>query len=192
MERAVIAHDDDTLIGGGGNNEQTAVAVNSHCNRLVDSALIKKVVDRLGDNLVEGTVQMEHYDTAVVCIAHVDVLIVYEHAGGIGERIRNTVAVHKALDLETELEVFVQADNAGILCIYNIHAVIGADKQIAGIIQNYVQTHILGIHHDIRHVSLGGIQSETAGRVCISYIRSCGTDHGGKQHHKCNNGKQNT
>ena len=192
MESAVIAHYDDTLIGGGGNNEQTAVAVDSHCNRLVDGALIKEVADRLGDNLVEGTVQMEHYDTAVVCVAHVDVLIVYEHAGGIGEGVRNTVAVHKALNLETELEVFVQADNAGIFCIHNIHAVIGCDEQIAGVVQGHFQAHVLGIHNHIRHVGLGGIQSETAGGVCIGCVGGCGTDHGGKQHHKCNNGKQNT
>ena len=192
MESAVIAHNDDTLIGSGGNNEQTAVAVNSHCDRLVDSALVEQIVDRLGNYLMEGAVRIKHYDTAVVGVAHVNVVLVYEHTGGIGEGVRNTVAVHKVLDLEAELEISVQTDDAGILCVHNIHALIGTDEQIAGIVQSHVQAHILGIHHHVRHVSLGGIQSEAAGGVCIGYIRSCGTDHGRQQHHQCNNGKQNT
>ena len=192
MESAVIAHYDDTLLGSGGNDEQTAVAVNSHCNRLVNGALFEQIVGRLGDNLVEGTVQIEHYDTAVVGVAHVDVLVVYEHAGGIGESIRNTVGVYEVLNLEAELEVSVQADDAGILGIHQVHAVIGCNEQIAGIVQSHVQAHILGIHHHIRHVCLGGIQSETAGGICIGCVRSCGADYDGKQHHQCNNGKQNT
>ena len=192
MEAAVLTHNDDTLIGSGGNNEQTAVGVNGNGDGLVDSAFVEEVADRLGNDLDVVTVAVKQHDSVIVGVADVDVLVVYKHAGGIGQSIANTLGVYKGLDLKLELVVTVQTDDAGILRVNQIHVLIGVNEEVTGIIKRGTQTHVGRVDYHVRHIRLGRIQNESGGGVGVGCVRSGSTDDTGEHHGEDHYGKQNS
>jgi hypothetical protein len=94
---------------------------------------------------MEITFEVEHYDTAVIGIAHVDVLVVYKHTGGLIESIRNALRVYKRGNLEFFLIVAVHADYTVLRGVYKIYVHVRIDEQIAGILKSEFDADIIGI-----------------------------------------------
>ena len=163
VEVAHIAHYDDTFVACRGYNEETAVAVNSDSNGSVDSVRIKESTGRLEYGLYKGTVELEDNDSRVLCIASVDVILVYEETADTCKAIGNALLVIKVLNGKQVLIIFIKHVDAVCLGVGNVDLIIVSDSNVSRSAEIKIATHIRCVYNYVGSICIRRVEHEARG-----------------------------